>query len=153
MHLKQQYIPYIRAGLLLILALLAGIGLARLSHGGEKKAVETSADSGSWGLSFQEEYSFPDLVSSSGRPLRFDFAIFDDNGDLDFLIEFQGIQHYEAKSKFGGSSGLRKQQFNDMQKREYCRKHNIILLAIPYYDEGKIDYDYIMNAYYILSGD
>jgi hypothetical protein len=105
------------------------------------------------GLSFQEEYSFPDLVSSSGRPLRFDFAIFDDNGDLDFLIEFQGIQHYEAKSKFGGSSGLRKQQFNDMQKREYCRKHNIILLAIPYYDEGKIDYDYIMNAYYILSGD
>lgn len=53
------------------------------------------------GLSFQEEYSFPDLVSSSGRPLRFDFAIFDDNGDLDFLIEFQGIQHYEAKSKFG----------------------------------------------------
>lgn len=105
------------------------------------------------GLSFQEEYSFPDLVSSSGRPLRFDFAIFDDNGDLDFLIEFQGIQHYEAKSKFGGSSGLRKQQFNDMQKREYCRKHSIILLAIPYYDEGKIDYDYIMNAYYILSGD
>ena len=105
------------------------------------------------GLSFQEEYSFPDLVSSSGRPLRFDFAIFDDNEDLDFLIEFQGIQHYEAKSKFGGSSGLRKQQFNDMQKREYCRKHNIILWAIPYYDEGKIDYDYIMNAYYILSGD
>ena len=105
------------------------------------------------GLSFQEEYSFPDLVSSSGRPLRFDFAIFDDNGDLDFLIEFQGIQHYEAKSKFGGSSGLRKQQFNDMQKREYCRKHNILLLAIPYYDVGKIDHDYIMNAYYILSGD
>ena len=104
------------------------------------------------GLDFQEEYSFPDLVSSSGRPLRFDFAVFDDNGDLDFLIEYQGIQHYEPKSKFGGASGLRKQQFNDMQKREYCRKHNITLLAIPYYDEGKIDYDYIMNAYYLLSG-
>ena len=105
------------------------------------------------GLNFQEEFSFPDLVSSSGRPLRFDFAVFDDNGDLDFLIEYQGIQHYEAKSKFGGSSGLKKQQFNDMLKREYCRKHNITLLAIPYYDEGRIDYDYIMNAYYILSGE
>ena len=46
------------------------------------------------GLNFQEEYSFPDLVSSSGRPLRFDFAIFDDNGDIDFLVEYQGIQHY-----------------------------------------------------------
>ena len=32
------------------------------------------------GLAYQEEYSFPDLVSSSGRPLRFDFAVFDDDG-------------------------------------------------------------------------
>lgn len=98
------------------------------------------------GLIFKEEYIFPDLVSSSGRPLRFDFAVFDDNGDLDFLIEYQGIQHYEAKSKFGGYSGLRKQQYNDMKKREYCAKHNIPLITIPYWDEGRIDYDYIMRA-------
>lgn len=98
------------------------------------------------GLNFQEEYSFPDLVSTNGRPLRFDFAVFDDNNELDFLIEFQGIQHYEAKSKFGGMSGLRKQQFNDMRKREYCTKHNITLIAIPYWDESRIDYDYIMTA-------
>ncbi len=45
------------------------------------------------GLVYKEEYIFPDLVSSSGRPLRFDFAVFDDDGNLDFLIEFQGIQH------------------------------------------------------------
>lgn len=44
-------------------------------------------------LDFKEEYSFPDLLSNNGRPLRFDFAVFDDTGDLDFLIEFQGIQH------------------------------------------------------------
>ena len=97
------------------------------------------------GLQYVEEYSFSDLVSSSGRPLRFDFAVLDDNGDVDFLIEFQGIQHYEAKSKFGGISGLRKQQYNDMKKREYCKKHCIPLLLIPYWDEGRIDYDYIMT--------
>ena len=104
------------------------------------------------GINFQPEYSFPDLVSSSGRPLRFDFAIFDDNNELEFLLEYQGIQHYEAKSKFGGYSGLRKQQYNDMKKREYCQKHNLILIAIPYIDEGRIDYDYIMNAYYEAGG-
>jgi hypothetical protein len=98
------------------------------------------------GLDFKEEYSFPDLVSTNGRALRFDFAVFDDNGDLDFLIEFQGIQHYEAKSKFGGISGLRKQQYNDMQKREYCHKHNITLVVIPYWDEARMNYDYIMTA-------
>ena len=98
------------------------------------------------GISFQEEYIFPDLVSSNGRPLRFDFAIFDDNGDLDFLIEYQGVQHYEPKSKFGGIQGLRKQQANDMKKREYCRDHNITLIAIPYWDEERITFDYIMKA-------
>jgi hypothetical protein len=96
-------------------------------------------------LEFQEEYSFKDLLSNTGRPLRFDFAVFDDEGNLDFLIEYQGIQHYQPKEKFGGWSGLQKQQFNDLKKREYCKKHNITLVIIPYTDENIIDYDYIMT--------
>lgn len=104
------------------------------------------------GLNYQMEYSFPDLTSRSGRELRFDFAVFDDDNELQFLIEYQGIQHYQAKSVFGGIEGLRGQQFNDMQKREYCRQHNIILVAIPYVDEMRITYDYIMNRYYELGG-
>ena len=98
------------------------------------------------GLQYKEEYSFSDLVSSSGRPLRFDFAVFDDNGELDFLIEFQGIQHYEAKSKFGGAQGLYRQKYNDTQKRLYCEQHGITLVSIPYWDENIMDYDYIMRA-------
>jgi hypothetical protein len=97
-------------------------------------------------ISFEQEYVFSDLVAFSGHPLRFDFAVLDDCGDLDFLIEYQGIQHYEPKSKFGGMSGLQKQQLNDMKKREYCRKHNITLVIIPYWDEERITYDYIMQA-------
>lgn len=116
---------------------------------GEIKIEEILQESG---LNFSEEYSFSDLYSSNGRPLRFDFAVFDDDNNLMFLIEYQGIQHYIAKSKFGGNSGLKKQQYNDMLKREYCRKHNIILVAIPYTDEAFVNYDYIMNAYYALGG-
>ena len=80
-------------------------------------------------IAFDREVSFPRLTGKKGAPLRFDFAVLNDNDELEFLIEYQGIQHYEAKSKFGGYSGLRKQQYNDLQKREYCRKHNIILIA------------------------
>lgn len=98
------------------------------------------------GLPFEEEYIFPDLTSSSGKPLRFDFAVLDDSGEVDFLIEYQGIQHYQPKSKFGGLSGLRKQQYNDLKKREYCAKHNLNLVIIPYTDEYRINYDYIMRA-------
>ena len=43
------------------------------------------------GLDFQEEYVFPTLKSSNGKPLRFDFVVFDDTGKIDFIIEFQGI--------------------------------------------------------------
>jgi hypothetical protein len=42
------------------------------------------------GLVFREEYIFPDLRSPNGKPLRFDFAVFDDDGRIDFLIEYQG---------------------------------------------------------------
>ncbi len=98
------------------------------------------------GLDFAEEYSFSDLVSNTGRPLRFDFAVFDDEHNIDFLIQYQGIQHYQPKSVFGGMSGLRKQQFNDMKKRQYCQKNDITLVIIPYWDEGRITYDYILKA-------
>ena len=58
------------------------------------------------GLNFKEESTIPGLNSSNGKPLRFDFAVFDDDGNLDFLIEYQGRQHYEASNKFGGRRGL-----------------------------------------------
>lgn len=97
------------------------------------------------GLDFQEEYSFPDLIGRGGHALRFDFAVFDDDRELWFLIQYQGIQHYKPKSIFGGMSGLHQQQFYDMQKRQYCKKHDIKLIIIPYWDQHQINYDYIMN--------
>lgn len=97
------------------------------------------------GVDFKEEYTFPDLVVSSGKPLRFDFAIFDDAGDIDFLIEYQGEQHYKPKSKFGGAQGLFRQQYNDKLKVEYCRKHGYTLVVIPYTEENLISYDYIFR--------
>ena len=96
-------------------------------------------------LNFKMEYIFPDLRSPNGRPLRFDFVIFDDDGKIDFLIEYQGKQHYEASSKFGGKRGLYQQQFNDNKKRRFCALHGLTLIEIPYTEEHLISYDYIME--------
>ena len=96
-------------------------------------------------LNFTMEQSFEGLNSSNGRPLRFDFAVFDDEGNIDFLIEYQGRQHYEASSKFGGKKGLYQQQFNDNKKRRFCALNNITLIEIPYTEEHLINYDYIMT--------
>ena len=97
------------------------------------------------GLPFQMEYTFPNLTSSNGRPLRFDFVIFDDDGNIDFIIEYQGKQHYEASSKFGGKKGLFQQQYNDNKKRRFCALQDLHLIEIPYTDENLISYDYIMK--------
>ena len=97
------------------------------------------------GFVFKEEYIFPDLKSTSGRPLRFDFVVFDDDGKIDFIIEYQGRQHYEASSKFGGKKGLYQQQFNDNKKRRYCALNNITLIEGPYTEENMLSYDYIMT--------
>ena len=101
-------------------------------------------------LNFKEEYSFEGLNSPNGRPLRqhFDFAVFNDDDELEFLIEYQGKQHYEQSPKFGGKKGLFQQQYNDNKKRRFCALHNIKLIEIPYTDENLLSYDYIMNKAY-----
>ena len=109
---------------------------------GERLIEEILVESG---LHFKEEYSFPDLKGTSGRPLRFDFVIFDDDGNIDFIIEYQGKQHYEAAPKFGGKKGLYQQQYNDNKKRRFCALHEFTLIEIPYTEEHLINYDYIMH--------
>lgn len=97
---------------------------------------------------FKEEVSFEGLNSSNGRPLRFDFVIFDDDGEVDFIIEYQGRQHYEPSSKFGGKKGFYQQKFNDDKKRRFCAMKGIKLIEIPYTDEYQVNYDYIINRAY-----
>lgn len=97
------------------------------------------------GLNFEEEYIFPGLQSDAGKPLRFDFVVFDDDGRIDFIIEYQGRQHYEPSAKFGGKRGFYQQQYNDNKKRRFCALHDLKLIEIPYSEENLIDFDYIMH--------
>ena len=113
-----------------------------LSSRGEIKIHEILEEAG---FDFKEEYIFPDLRSPNGRPLRFDFVVFDDDGKIDFMIEYQGKQHYEPSAKFGGKRGFYQQQYNDNQKRRFCALHDFKLIEIPYTEELLINYDYIMK--------
>lgn len=48
-------------------------------------------------------------------------------------------------SKFGGKKGLFRQQHNDALKRRYCLENGYRLITIPFTEENRLTYDYLMN--------
>jgi len=93
-------------------------------------------------IKYVSQYTFKDCKNKN--KLRFDFAIFDSENNLLFLIEYQGEQHYKP-IKFGGISYNRalntfnKQQINDNIKKTYCTDKDIELLIIPYWKHNNIE--------------
>lgn len=77
---------------------------------------------------FKEQVRIPDCKHI--RPLPFDFGIYDDNENLLFLIEYDGIQHYYPK--FGEKQFMDTKR-NDKIKTDFCKRNNIPLIRIKYY--------------------
>lgn len=89
-------------------------------------------------INFITQYTFPDLISRNGYRLRFDFAVFNEDNKLDFLIEFDGRQHYQGPdAKWSQSNNFKIIKENDNLKNKYCKEHSIKLKRIPYYEIRK----------------
>jgi hypothetical protein len=87
------------------------------------------------GISFQTEYSFKDLLTENGFPHRFDFAIFNKQLELSFLIEYQGNIHFEYKENgWNNEDNFYKRRKRDEAKFQYCQQNNILLFYITYLD-------------------
>lgn len=97
---------------------------------------------------FSKEFIFSDLRDK--KPLRFDFAIFDENQNLIELVEFDGRQHNDEYNPWGGKETLEERQRRDNLKNEYCKKHNIKLVRIPYSKRDKICLEDIMGDEYAV---
>lgn len=111
------------------------------------------SSSGEWVISnllsqlkyqYQTQFSFDDLVGDKA-PLRFDFVVFDDNKNIVALIEYQGEQHYINREFFDKKQTFEKRLEYDQKKRDYCKKKQIRLIEIPYWDFKKINKEYLIN--------
>ena len=99
-----------------------------------------------YNIVYQKEYNFSDLKSRTGSLLYFDFAIFNGNNQLDRLVEYDGEQHFSSKGDLVYfSDTLEQRQENDALKNEYCKKHNIKLIRIPYTEKNNITYERIFQ--------
>lgn len=59
-------------------------------------------------------------------------AFFDFFVDSKYLIEFDGIQHFNSKFGWNNEENFRKIQERDKFKDLYCKENNIPLIRIPY---------------------
>lgn len=87
-------------------------------------------------INYHFQYKFNDCRNKN--PLPFDFAIFNNSNKLLFVIEFQGVQHYEPIKHFGDIKSFKTRINNDRLKLNYCNENNIEILIIPYYEEKNI---------------
>lgn len=82
-------------------------------------------------ISFNVQQKFSDLLGTGDGQLSYDFSIPDEKyGHI--LIEYNGIQHYEAVDYFGGEEQLKKQKEHDKRKRDYAKKHGYKLITVKY---------------------
>lgn len=103
---------------------------------GEQKIFSILARAG---LKFSQEVSFSGLNGSHGVPLRFDFAVYDSRGRIAYLLEFDGIQHFQFTPYFHKSKiDFRRQLEWDSKKNKFCLAKGIPLIRIPYWDIDNI---------------
>ncbi len=69
--------------------------------------------------------------------LRFDFYVY--HSTSNFIIEYDGIQHFKVVKRFGGAKGFRDRIIKDHIKNEWCDQNNIPLLRISYTQLRKVD--------------
>lgn len=103
-------------------------------------------------ISYKTQQTFEDFRFSktNGVP-RFDFGIYSED-KLIFLIEYNGIQHYQYVEYFQEST--EDICARDQEKVRYCQIHNIPLEIIPYteFDNLPKIIDRLLEKYQIKGG-
>lgn len=87
-------------------------------------------------IQYKQQYTFSNLFSNREcDKLYYDFAIFNNNYLL-YLIEYDGIQHFESNHFQNNLETVRK---NDLLKNQYCFNNKIPLIRIPYNQQYTIN--------------
>ena len=79
-------------------------------------------------IPFEKEKIFEDCKNiETNKPFRFDFWV-----NNQYLIEFDGSQHFTAGHGWNNKEHLEATQKKDNYKNQYCKNNNIPLIRIPY---------------------
>lgn len=114
-----------------------GCSICKESKG--EKAIRSYLDKNH--IKYIAQYKTDDCKDK--RLLPFDFAILNSKDEIDFLIEYDGVQHFEctdfSKSKKESKRKFEEVNRHDTIKNNYCKENNIKLLRIPYTEFDNIE--------------
>lgn len=85
-------------------------------------------------LNYKREIIFKGLHGKKNIPLRFDFAIYNQDWQLLVLLEYDGNQHFNYPNKFHKTqSDFLQAKERDRTKNKFCLLNKIPLIRIPYW--------------------
>lgn len=115
---------------------VSSCGCSRVNSKGEEKIEEILKLNN---IDYISQYNNNQMKLSSGRPPRFDFAIFKE-GKLQFLIEYNGTQHYfYSGGGWNTEENFEKTQSRDEEKIEICKNLKIPLEIISYEEYAQLE--------------
>lgn len=87
---------------------------------------------------------FPVKIESS--QYFFDFAIYDEDANVKYIIEYEGQHHYKSNNRgWHTQDYLKLVQTRDKIKNKWCEQHNIPIIRIPYWEYEKITFEYLQE--------
>ena len=101
---------------------------------------------------YKKQQAFEDLrTEDTNYLLHYDFAILNENNEVVRLIEYDGLQHFQPVSHFGGEEGFARRQYLDNLKNQYAISHNIPLTRIPYTEQDNLTLDLLFDDKYTIT--
>lgn len=104
---------------------------------------------------FDHDKILPHFLQETKRKCRFDFIIYNEDGSINRLVEFDGNQHKTGMwgGNWSNTETLEVIKERDELKNTFCLNNNYILVRIPYYKIEHITLEDIMGEKYIYKGD
>ena len=103
---------------------------------------------------FNYDFMMPELFKETGRRLRFDFIVYNDNNSINRIIEFDGRQHVRGPdTSFWGrtTDTLETIKERDELKNDFCQRHKYPLVRIPYHKINSLTIEDLMGDKYIFN--
>lgn len=88
-----------------------------------------------WGIIFTRQKCFSECREKGYLPFDFYFRL----RNVTFLVEYDGIQHFEPIEVFGGDDALERNRKHDRIKDQFAQDNGFHLIRIPYTEYDNIE--------------